>query len=214
MTIVTALLDEFDCPPENPLSEDGRWQQTTPERPPLKKVTVSLGVCGATDSENNPAPNYSHWAQETFDSEKGVVEVWGCTTGGQLGVALETWRVALWSSVGSVTGYLLFYGGAISKGFKIRQYDGNLASFTEIASSAAVGYPERIGLKINGADIEGWGMYAGVWTLMCSAPGNTAYRGKFYLGLGIEDPTGGDLGFACLGGGVPRRTQFFRWLYN
>lgn len=205
----TPLLSLFEPPAEDPLSEEGKWAQTVAERPPMRKV-VTFGLIGAATDSSHGDPNYSHWTRETFSSESGHVEAWACTEGGQLGAALETWRVALWTELGAnLTGYLVYYGGGIGKGYAIRNYDGGVASFTGIAGGGG-GFPQRLGIAINGDQIEAWGMYGGVWTLTATGT-DTAHRGRFYAGIAIEDPTGGGLSMPCFGAGVPNRTQFFRW---
>ena len=64
---------------------------------------------------------------------------------------------------------------------------------------------------VDGDNIEGWARYAGVWALQCSVV-DTTYRGNFYLGIGIEDPTAGGLSLPCFGGGRKNRTQIYRIL--
>lgn len=201
------LLTTFEGPDEGPLSEGGNWQRTIIARPPLRRLSNS-----ATDSSHGDA-NYSNWVTPYSTDPSGILDAFGCTTGGQLGTALETWRVALWSVLGaSLTGYLAYFGGGISKGYVLRNYSGGLASFTDIAASGAtLSYPEQIGIRINGTEVECWGMDAGVWSLKCSAT-DTDYRGQFYSGLGIEDPTGGGLAFTCFGAGTRQRTQIYRIL--
>ena len=117
---LTTLLSDFPCPPENPIYEGGRWAQTSPERPPLMKG--SPPGCDATDSAHG-LPNFSHWVADIFDGD--IVEVYGCTFGGQLGASLETWRVGMFTQVGSnLTGYRLYYGGVISKFYNMAKYNG------------------------------------------------------------------------------------------
>jgi hypothetical protein len=163
-------------------------------------------------------PNFSHWTPETFNSGAGRAEVWACVSGGQLGAAVETWRVALWLTVGvNVTGYSCFYGGGITKFYALRKYTGGITTFSNLCVGAG-GYPNGLGLRINGSEVEVWGAYGDPldptsWTLICSST-DTTYRGRFYAGRGIEDPTAGGLGIGCFGAGIPRRTQFFRWLHN
>jgi hypothetical protein len=131
-----------------------------------------------------------------------------------LGAALETWRVALWSQVGSsFSGYLLYYGGGIGKGYGLRRYDNG--GFTGIGGAGG-GYPERLGLRwYTGGLIEAWGMYGGVWGLQATTSDPT-YAPPFYMGIGIEDPTSGtfapSLAITCFGGGAKNRTQIYRWL--
>jgi len=202
----TALLSEFDPPAENPLSEGGVWIPLVPDREPLQK--------NASNQARNTTfgnPDYSAWVREVYP---GDAEVWACLAGGQLGIALETWRIGLFTSIGdTLEGYLLLSGGSISKDLALRRYDGNITNFTGIGGLGNVGYPLMMGLKINGTHVEAWTWDGISWSLRIDVVDNT-YRGSFFLALGLEDPTGGGLGFECFGGGIPRRTQFFRWLYN
>lgn len=211
--INTPYLSTFECPEENPLSEDGHWAQLTEGNPPLKKDGDPF--CKAYPSVNSDLVSYSYWTQETFDSAKGDVQAWACIEGGQLGAALETWRVALFQNVGSPqygSGYLVYIGGAIAKNFSIRRYTSGTFD-AEVTTPSF--YPERLGIRITDTDVEAWAYSAGTWQLVLTMADQT-YRGKFYAVLGIEHPTGpgSDLTMSCFGGGVPRRTQFFRWLYN
>lgn len=203
----TGLLAEFTGPAENPLSQGGKWAQTRVTRPPLKKEVGSV-----TDSIHGD-PNYSHWTPETF---VGDVEVWGCSVGGQLGAAVETWRVFAFAGLGLASGYQVYFGGGIGKGFAIWKYTND--DFIALAGSGFPGYPSAIGMRIHDGVIEAWGAFGdpfdqNAWSIFCQASDNT-YTGPFYIGLAIEDPTSGGLGFTCFGGGTPHRTQFFRWLYN
>src|SRR5262245_17342904 len=115
-------LSTFDGPDETPLSEGGKWAQTTPERDPMR-----LFQGDATDSVHGE-PNYSHWVADVVQIPLGFRgEVFGCTAGGQLGAALETWRVFLFNQVGvNFYGYLVYVGGGIGKEFRIRRYDNGL----------------------------------------------------------------------------------------
>ena len=200
---VVSVLSYFEGPAENPLSEGGHWQQTTPERAPMKKEVGTV-----TDSSHGD-PNYSHWTPQRFNDQDGIVDVFACTNGGQLGAAVETWRVALWSEVGvNVSGYLLYYGGGISKGFVLRRYAGGILNFTEIVGNVA-DYPEAIGIRRYGDTLEGWGMFGGVWLLQVSTT-DSNYHGNFWAGISIEDPTGGGLGMPCFSFGRKNRTQIYR----
>ena len=198
----TGLLSEFDPPAENPLSESGNWGQFFQNPPMQKNASNEAGqtVVGPV--------NYSFWTPQMFT---GDAEVWACISGGQLGAALESWRVALWTTAGVKQGYLALYGGAIGKFFELRRYTDDL-NFTSLAVSGG-GYPDRLGLRINGTAVEVWAAYGGVWALQLSFT-DTTYRGGFYLSIGTEDPTGGGLSISCFGGGRKNRTQIFRWLSN
>lgn len=204
---------------ESPLSEDGDWTASHPDQPPMLKRGASsdpVGTPGAASVTGEFVVNYSHW---TRNLAFGDAEVWACTSGGQLGAALETWRVALWTQTGgNLTGYLLYYGGGIGKGFGLRKYGNN--SFLGIGGANG-GYPQRIGLKIvqETQDIQMWAMYSDVWTLMGTQDHaiepTISLPGPYYMGIGMEEQGGTlELGIDCFGGGTPHRSQFFRWLYN
>lgn len=204
----TPELTEFVGADENPLSDGGNWAGGIDNAAPLKLISNT-----ATDSAHG-APNYSYWTRNAFrTSDRSAVEVWGCTVGGQLGAALETWRVALWLDDPALAiGYLGYMGGGIGKEFAIRRYDGGLTNFTDLASSFGV-YMEKLGLAINGDAVELWWYGSGTWNLALSVD-DPNHRGQFYLSLGIEDPTGGGLGFVCMGGGTVRRSRIIRYVSN
>jgi hypothetical protein len=200
----TSQLSDFLDPSENPLYENGNWAQLAPSSPPMAKAGGSAG-----DSIHN-GPNYSYWTRSVYYTPS-IVEVWACTSGGQLGAALETWRVALFTTLGDErNGYLVYFGGAITKAFVIRRYDNG--AFTELIGVGNA-YPQKLGMRINGDNIEAWGEYGGVWSLQCSIV-DTTYRGAFFLTIGIEDPTAGGLGMPCFGGGLKNRSQIIRYLHN
>jgi hypothetical protein len=206
----TPELSLFLPPGENPLSEEGNWAQTTPARHPMQKIDTGGGHGAATDSVHGD-PNFSHWARDVFRTEDGIVEVWGCIAGGQLGAALETWRVALWHVLGDrIRGYLFYIGGALSKDYVIRRYDGGITNFTSIAGVGG-GYPQKMGLRIDGDQVEAWIEDSVLGWVLATSATDTTYRGTFWAGIGVEDPTGGGLSFPCFGAGVPNRPQFFRW---
>lgn len=208
----TPHVTTFDCPAENPLYEGGNWAQTTPDRPPMQKVNLA-GNCVATDSIHGD-PNYSHWTTPVRIEPGQRGEVWGCIEGGQLGAALETWRVALWRHVGShLDGYLVYNGGGIGKDIAIRRYNGGGISDFTLLGSVTTGYPEALALVIDDTHVQAWQFTGGAWVLSVDVV-STTFRGIFYGGIAIEDPTGGGLDFTCFGVGVPNRQQFFRWLYN
>ncbi len=198
------VLTYFTGPNENPLSEGGDWTQSFGSRDPLRRLSNN-----ATDSVHGN-PNYSHWTH-AFTTDSGPLDVWACSEGGQLGAALESWRVALWSpDFSERNGYEVLMGGAIGKTFGIRTYINNVINPSP--TQGCVGtftYYERIGIRINGNDVEAWGYIGGTWTLQCSIT-DTTFRGTMYGGLGIEDPTGGGLTFSCFGAGGKNRTQIYR----
>ena len=76
---------------------------------------------------------------------------------------------------------------------------------------AGIGYPSKIGMRITGGVIEVWYANGGAWTNPFTVTDGT-YRGNFYAGIGVEDPTAGGLSFTCFGGGRPHRTQIYRVL--
>lgn len=204
----TSLITEFDGPAENPLSEGGKWIQARSLRPPLKKDVGSV-----SDSIHGD-PNYSVYIAQAFCTNNGAVEAWACSGGGQLGAALETWRIALWKNLFSVSGYQVYYGGGIGKGTAIWRYDND--DFFAIGGAGDTGYPSGIGIRITGSQVQAWMAYGDpydplAWIMTAEATDN-AHRGCFYASIGIEDPTGGGLGFGCFGGGPLHRTQFYRWL--
>ena len=83
----TAEITTFDNPlNENPLSQGGTFSALGNGAPPLKYQGGS-----AVHSVENPV-NYSYYTAAAFRTP-AIVEVWACTEGGQLGAALETWRV-------------------------------------------------------------------------------------------------------------------------
>lgn len=212
----TGIVTEFDGPDESPLSENGTWSQLSPTQYPLARKNNTAVI-----SVSDVIVNYSYYNQQVLRIiGESRAEVWGCSQGGQLGAALETWRVFLFQNPGpSFDGYLFYYGGALSKDFVLRRYTGGVP-VADIAFQNSPGYPDKMALVIDGDNIQGWATFAAfpdTWVLMCDAD-DTTYRGAFYAGLGIEDPTSGSttpsLSFDCFGFGIPNRQQFFRWLYN
>lgn len=205
------VLTTFVGADENPLSDGGNWAQTFSSRDPLKR----LGNQARNSTTTNP--NYSYWTSP-FDADAiDPLEIFACSGGGQLGAALETWRIDLWQTVGgtSVNGYELFFGGGLSKGWELDKWVSS--SGTNLDTAPYNGYPNKIGLRLNGDDVEGWANYAGTWVMEVSAT-DTTFRGSLYASLAIEDPTSGGLYFDCFGGGavVRRVPQFIRrpWRYR
>lgn len=212
----TQIVTDFDGPDESPLSEDGTWSQLSPTQYPLARKN-NVAVISVSD----PIVNYSYYNQQLLlITGEGRGEAWGCSEGGQLGAALETWRVFLFLNPGtSFSGYLFYFGGALSKDFVIRRYTNGVPA-ADIASNPFIAYPARMALVIDGDAVQGWcsfDPFPDIWQLICQT-NDTTYRGAFFAGLGLEDPTSGSstpsLGFDCFGLGVPNRQQFFRWLYN
>ena len=202
----TPVLSDFTLGPfpENPLSEDGRWEAPWPDQsPPLQKIANGI----VSDSLHGPV-SYSYWAQQAFH---GDVEVYACMSGGQLGAAVETWRVFMWHDDPFVgNGYQVYIGGGIGNEINLRRYDDRVP--TQLAQGS-MGFPMRLGLRISGSRIETWVDHGAGWVADIFAV-DTTYRGTFYIGCGIEDPSGGGVTFNCFGGGRPSVSQFFRWLYN
>jgi len=201
----TPLLYDFSGPAENPLYMEGAWGATWGGHPPLRK---EVGYVSLTTEFT---PNKSTLFREAFraDPGEGTVEVWACTDGGQLGAALESWRVTAYPDPANLVGYELIFGGGIGKGYFLRRYDGG-GSFTGLAE-VGDGYPQMIGMRITPVGVEAWGYDGATWTQKLTS-GDTGHRGAFYLGLALEEQGGiNELSISCFGGGVPRRTQFFRW---
>lgn len=213
----TGLLSEFLDPPENPLREGGKWLPVFPNGVPGTTVTDMRKEGGqATDLPHGAVLNnhiaYSYYTLQQFE---GDAEVWGFPVGGQLGAALETWRLFMFETLDPPTGYLVYIGGGIGKDTTLRIYDGN--SFTGLGSEAHV-YTNALMLRTNGPYVEVWANDTdqtfddpSKWYLRIQATDGT-YRGPFYIGMGIEDPTGGGLGWDAIGGGIPHRTQIYRIL--
>lgn len=192
----------FDGPNENPLSDGGRWIQGFFGYPlhregNIAKVTTEGVLNGMV------------WVANIFPSP---CEVWACTNGGQLGAALETWRVGMFLSTPyDQIGYQSYYGGALNKAFVIRRYDG-VGSWTELISFQTLAYPERIGMRITTTHIEQWARYSGVWTFIHQAA-DTNHRGPFLASIAMEIQGGVDqLWMGCFGAGMKNRQHIYRWL--
>lgn len=208
---LTPQLTDFVGPDEDPLSMDGRFG-------PLGFRPLQLQRFNNT-ATSQPHPTVidgyiaaSRWTPETFT---GNVEVWACTDGGQLGAALESWRIDLWNAPLNLQGYSFLYGGGISKGYFLRYYSGGgVSNFTNLASSAG-GFPDIMMMRLTPTNVEGWASFdnGANWSLMVSVA-DANFRTNLHMSLQVEDPTNGGLYFSCFGGGVPHRTQFFRWLHN
>lgn len=205
------LLTDFVGADENPLSDGGNWATTFTTRDPLQRKS------NTAQPSTGSNPNYSHWTTPFDASLIDPLEVFACSEGGQLGAALETWRINLWTTVGgtSVNGYELYFGGGLSKNWVLNKWVSS--SGTNLDTAPYTGYPERIGLRLNGSEVEGWGMFASTWTLMVSATDTEFRNDLLYASLALEDPTSAPnftLFFTCFGGGAPRRkrTQIYRWI--
>lgn len=223
----TGYLSLFKYPPEDPLREGGKWAMAigtvrSGDNLDMRKYQDHPGM----PNELGHASDQSHGAHlsgpigRSFYTRQrftGDVEVWGIPYGGQLGAALETWRLFIWSNpIWNPTGYLVYVGGGLSKDTVIRRYDG-LDDYTSIASSPA-GYASAMMLRINGDDVEAWRVDNGDdpdnpanWYMACSVT-DTTYRGPYYVGMAIEDPSAGGLSFTAIGGGKPIKTQIYRYV--
>lgn len=199
----TGELTSFDGPAENPLFDSGRWAEYG--RDPLRRN----GTGTVLPTVEFP-PNGMYWTVNAF---QGDCEIWGCSTGGGLGAALEGWRIAFWlGSPTSFTGYLSGYGGGIGKNFFLRNYSGGPNSFTDIGGHPNPGYPDKIGLRITASEVEQWGEYSGVWSLI-QAVGDTSHRGVFFAAIELEEQGGiNEVGWGCFGGGVLNRQHIYRIL--
>ena len=192
----------FDDPPnESPLSQGGKWFQARGDRDPMRVVGTD-----ATDTTHDGA-NYSYYGETPLGTSPNPVEVWCCTTGGQLGAALETWRVFLMfgpASPGGLlpgNGYLMWFGGGLAKSLVLNRYDAwNFGPNVEGGLPGSA-YPEKIGMRITNGTVEGWVQITGVWSQILTLTDST-YRGTFYGGIGVEDPTGGGLAIPCFGGAL------------
>lgn len=206
----TQLYDFADYPDEDPLSIGGAFSEYDYGASGPLRLS---GGCVTDEAHVTVIAGPIYYSFLTTQQWSDDVEVWACTSGGQLGAAVESWRVGLAQGApvnsGRKVGYLALFGGGIGKAYQLRRYDGDpvWATLAEVGD----GYPDKILLRTNGPDVEVWGEDAGVWSLKISEPDNT-YRGPFNLFLGIEDPTSGGLCISCMGGGVKNRTQIYRVL--
>lgn len=217
----TGFLSTFDDPPEDPLREGTRWLPPFLGDKNTGAILLDMRKEGGTatdkhhDAQLDGFLAYSYWTQQQFEGDN--VEVWGMPVGGQLGAALETWRLFMWQQLDPPVGYLVYIGGALSKETRIRKYNGGAFSFEGLGGSGE-SYCDGLMLRINGQRIEVWA-YNGAgdifddanWHLRCFSI-DTSYRGPFYIGMGVEDPTTGGLGWTAFGGGIPNRTQIYRIL--
>lgn len=214
---------------ENPLSIYGKWHGPIGQGSPTAvkpqeqqglhyhggNPALNSSYDGNAHSSVEFAVNYSYWAQEVFLSDD--VEVWACTDGGQLGAALETWRVFAFNDLYFMKGYLVYFGGGIDKNLTLRWYDPSASSrgFLDIGGIPFGGYPTNIGLRINGSQVEAWDSHddGATWVKEIDVTHTGTRGGGWYIGIGTEEQGGTtELGIGCFGGGIPRRTQLFRWL--
>lgn len=224
----TGYISLFEPPEEDPLREDGAWAMAFGVTPSGNDLDMrkyqeipGSGLGHATNQHHGTTLSgpigRSFWTRERFS---GDCEVWGIPYGGQLGAALETWRLFLWADpITAPKGYLVYIGGGIGKDTVIRRYDGGGASDYTVLASDSRGYATGLCLVINGDDVEAWGSTGSPsnpanWVMRCSAT-DTTYRDDLYLGMAIEDPTNGGLSFTAIGGGHRRkRQQIYRRLSN
>lgn len=202
-----AYSDFNDLPSgENPLSDGGRWSNDG-DRPPLMVRVGGGSIHGTVEF----AVNGSLYVEKVFRGD--IIEVYACTPGTGLGAALESQRVALWTNPDARTGYSIGWGGGIGEEFFLRRYDSN--AFVGIGGAhTRDDHPDLLGLRITPTEVQAWGNYLGVWEQVVTAA-DTTHRGTFWAALETEEQGGiEEVGFSCFGGGIPNRSQFFRWLQN
>lgn len=200
---------------EDPLDEGGHWLRAGTD---IWELDMRKTVNTLAGDQSHPTSLSGHiagsyWTAGRFYDD---CEVWGIPVGGQLGAALETWRLFIFETPWTApSGYLVYVGGGLSKDTVIRRYDAG--DFTNLVSSTA-GYASALELRINGDDVECWacdfGHSPGVpsnWYLRCSVT-DTTYRGPFYVGMAIEDPSNGGLAWKGIGGGKRKRQQIYRYV--
>lgn len=205
---VPGIYEDFSglVPDENPLSDGGRWSSFY-INPPLKVLDTGGAIHGSAEF----IVNRSLYVEKAFKGN--LIEVYACTPGTGLGAALESQRVGLWVDPDNAIGYEIIWGGGISETYFFRRYDA--AGFSPIGSAPITdAHPDKLGLRITPTEVQAWGYYSGVWTLVSTAA-DMNYRGTFYAALGTEEQGGlEEVSFSCFNGGIPNRSQFFRWLQN
>jgi hypothetical protein len=214
----TPLIAAFNGPVEDPLYQAGAWDMISFYDLPLQLVGPYGGVYMATSRDHPTALSgyiaYSYYTRMTLPAD-GEWEIWACVSGGQLGAALESWRIAVWGGPYSAAGYTFLFGGGIAKFYDLRAYLGSRSSFNSLAPVVGAGYPSMMLLRrTSEGNIEGWSSDddGANWTMRIQVPDVAPWGGRLYMALGIEDPTGGGLNFGCFGGGIPHRTQIYRIL--
>lgn len=203
----TSLLADFVGPPENPLSDDGRWAAYI--RPPLQR-----GGSGSAHGTVEYAVNGSYWAQQSYSG--GIIEAWGCAPVAGLGAALESWRILLLrDDPNGMVGYSSGYGGGIGENYFFRRLSGG-GAFTTLGEVGGGGPNPGLGIRITPTAVEQWAEQTpGTWTLIQSFADTTYRGGNWYIAIETEEQGSvTSVGWSCFGGGVPVRSQFFRWLYN
>lgn len=205
------IYDDFSHLPsgENPLSDGGRWSNDG-DRPPLMVSVGSGSIHGTVEF----AVNGSLYVEKVFKGN--IIEVYACTPDSGLGAALESQRVALWTNPDNRTGYSIGHGGGIGQEFFLRRYDSN--SFVAIGGAhVRDDHPRKLGLRITPTEVQAWGYYEFEiphWQQVVTAA-DTTHRGTFWAALETEEQGGiEEVGFDCFNGGIPNRSQFFRWLQN
>lgn len=197
------LLYNADFPAENPLSDGGAWG-TLWTRPPL------MGEGGGVHGTVEFVVNGSLYIRDVYYGS--TVEAVGCPADSGLGAANESYRIAFWLDPSNLIGYSWGYGGGIGQSFFMRRYDGG-SSFTTIGSANTRNdHPTQMGIRITPTDVEGWGLYAGVWEKVSFAA-DTTYRGPFYASLETEEQGGTvEVAWGCFGAHVVNRQYIYRWL--
>ena len=202
----TPTLGIFDTGYENPYSDGGKWGQEA-DRPRLQGGTGA--VAGTQEFVVN---GMTYYAQVFYGA---IVEAFGCTPDPDLGAALESNRVALWTNPDAPTGYSSGHGGGIGQSYFLRRYNGGGTSdYTGIGDipNTTNTHPTKLGIRITPTRVEQYGMIGGVWTLITYAA-DTTYRGPFYLALETEEQGGiNEVSFRCFGAAAVNRQHIYRWL--
>lgn len=211
----TSQLDDFSwCvfPYENPISHGGAWSNIDTRWNGLRS---DLHVIRAANF------SWSMWTAGPFSGSEPI-EVWGETTGGQLGAAGEGWRLGIFeaSSVGGsnqADGYQFGWFTALGSTTIHRRYDNGNA--TDIGAED-INISVWNSLMLVRRDPSGYfGYYVSsddgaTWTLSAHATDLT-YTGSFYIAVCAEDPTDGGVGWSAFGGGGPSAfvPQIYRRIY-
>lgn len=207
----TDFLDDFERPPETPLSGGGNWAAAFPGITGELRLTTADpdGPVYDGSASNNPssgptALDYSYWTAETFDGND--IEIWGYPEGGEAGAALTGWRLGFFvaSTVpgSGFSGYLFLRATALGDFMIIRKYSGG--GFTDIGTNTGhEGYKPLLLWRRIGTSLEAWHCTtedgSGTWTLIASASDGD-YTGPWKLVIGIEDGSGAGTGWGAIGG--------------
>lgn len=192
-------------PNENPLSDSGKWGPDG-DRPPLMAGSDGLSIHGSVEF----VVNGSLYVEKAFVGP--IKEAYACTPDPDLGAALESQRVALWTDPNARTGYSIGHGGGIGQTYFFRKYTSN--AFIGIGSTPSrEEHPNRLGLRITPTEVQAWGFYIGdtpEWQLI-SVEADSEHRGPMWCALETEEQGGlNEVSFQCFAGGVPNRTQIYR----